>query len=58
MSRARPRSVTQGQAAVEMLVLIALVALALSIGVDGPVHRLVDALAERYARFTWSISLP
>ena len=58
MSRLRLRSAARGQAGVEMLVLIALVALALSIGVEGPVRRLVDAVAERYERFTWSISLP
>ena len=37
---------------------LALVAVALSIGADGPVQQLATALAEHYSRFTWSISLP
>jgi hypothetical protein len=47
-----------GQAAVDYLLVVALVALALGIGADGPVGQLLAAVAERYQRFTWSISLP
>jgi hypothetical protein len=47
-----------GQALTDYLLLLALVAVALSIGADGPVQQLATALAEHYSRFTWSISLP
>ncbi len=56
MSPARAR--LGGQAAVDYLLVLALVALALSLGADSPVHRLVEAIADHYRRFTWSISLP
>lgn len=52
------RSCLRGQAAVDYLLMLALVALALSLGADSPVQRLVEAIAEHYRRFTWSISLP
>ena len=52
------RSCIGGQAAVDYLLVLALVALALSLGADSPVQRLVEAIAEHYRRFTWSISLP
>ena len=52
------RSCLGGQAAVDDLLVLALVALALSLGADSPVQRLVEAIAEHYRRFTWSISLP
>lgn len=48
----------RGQAATDYLLVLALVAFALRIGADAPVQQLVDAIAERYQRFTWSISLP
>jgi hypothetical protein len=52
------RSCLGGQAAVDYLLVLALVALALSLGADSPVQRFVEAIAEHYRRFTWSISLP
>jgi len=52
------RSLCAGQAAVDYLLVLALVALALSIGADSPIQRLVEAIAEHYRRFTWAISLP
>jgi hypothetical protein len=55
----RPRSRgDDGQAAVDYLLVLALVALALSIGADSSVQRVVEAVAEHYRRFTWAISLP
>ena len=48
----------RGQVLTDYLLLLALVAVALSIGADGPVQQLATALAEHYGRFTWSISLP
>jgi hypothetical protein len=42
----------------DYLLLLALVAVALSIGADGPIQQLATALAEHYSRFTWSIALP
>lgn len=48
----------RGQAATDYLLVLALVAVALSVGADSPVLRLVAAIADRYARFTWSVSLP
>ncbi len=48
----------RGQAMTDYLLLLALVAVALSIGADGPIQQLATALAEHYSRFTWSIALP
>jgi Flp pilus assembly pilin Flp len=48
----------RGQAMVDYLLVASLVALALSLGAGGPIERLVDAVKDRYARFTWSVSLP
>jgi hypothetical protein len=47
-----------GQAAVDYLLVVALVAIALGTGARSPVRQLVAAIAEHYGRFTWSISLP
>lgn len=47
-----------GQAATETLLLTALVALVLGLTLDGPIAELLDAIAQRYARFTWAVSLP
>jgi len=47
-----------GQAATDYLLVLALVALALSLGAEGPVRQLVAAVAEHYRRFTWAISQP
>lgn len=56
MRPARRRS--RGQAAVEYLLVAAAVALAFGLGADAPLLRLLAALADRHARFTWEISLP
>ncbi len=47
-----------GQAAVDCLLVLVLIALAFGMGADSPVQRLVEAIAEHYRRFTWAISLP
>jgi hypothetical protein len=47
-----------GHVATDYLLLVALVAVALSVGADGPVRALLAALAERYAGFTFAVSLP
>ena len=52
------RSSSMGQAATDYLLVLALVALAMSLGAQGPVNDLVAAVAERYRRFTWAISQP
>jgi hypothetical protein len=48
----------RGQAATDCLLLAALVALAVGLGADGAIGRLIAGLGERFARFAWSISLP
>ena len=52
------RSSSMGQAAADYLLVLALVALAMSLGAQGPVNDLVAAVAEHYRRFTWAISQP
>jgi len=52
------RSSSIGQAATDYLLVLALVALAMSLGAQGPVNELVAAVAEHYRRFTWAISQP
>jgi len=52
------RSSSMGQAATDYLLVLALVALAMSLGAQGPVNDLVAAVAEHYRRFTWAISQP
>jgi hypothetical protein len=47
-----------GQAATDYLLVVALVAVALSIGQGGPVAQLARALGEHYQRFTWAIAQP
>jgi len=47
-----------GQAATDYLLVLALVALAMSLGAQEPVNELVAAVAEHYRRFTWAISQP
>jgi Flp pilus assembly pilin Flp len=60
MSRHAPRPGRRplGQAAVDYLLVVALVALALGTGAQDPLRQLVAAIAERYSRFTWAIALP
>lgn len=48
----------RGQAAVDYLLVAALVALAIGLGADDGIGRLVAAVAEHYRRFTFAISLP
>lgn len=52
------RSSSTGQAATDYLLVLALVALAMSLGAQGPVNELVAAVAEHYRRFTWALSQP
>ena len=52
------RSPSTGQAATDYLLVLALVAIAMSLGAQGPVNELVAAVAEHYRRFTWAISQP
>jgi hypothetical protein len=52
------RSSWKGQAATDYLLVLAFVALAMSLGAQGPVNDLVAAVAEHYRRFTWAISQP
>lgn len=54
----RMHRTARGQAATEYLLAVALLALALGFATDGPLQRLLDAIAAHHARFTWSISLP
>jgi hypothetical protein len=60
MSGAAPARLARGrgQAAVDYLLVLALVALAFGLGADGPIQDVVAAIAEHYRRFTWSIALP
>jgi hypothetical protein len=57
-ARTRGRCVIRGQAAVDYVLLLALVGLALGLGAESPVQQLVAAIDEHYRRFTWAISLP
>jgi len=52
------RSSLMGQAATDYLLVLALVALVMSLGAQGPVNELVAAVADHYRRFTWAISQP
>ena len=56
--RPHPTRTPRGQAAVDYLLVLALVGLALSLGAESPVQQLVAAIDEHYRRFTWAISLP
>lgn len=48
----------RGQAAVDYLLVVALIALAMALGADAPVGALLAAVADRYGAFTWAVSLP
>lgn len=52
--RARPA----GQAAIEYLIVVALLALALTIGPQSPLEQLFRAVADRYERFSYALSRP
>lgn len=48
----------RGQSAVDYLLVVALVAIALTAGVNGPMDRLAAAIGAHYQRFTWSMAQP
>lgn len=52
----RPRS--HGQTIVEYLLVVALFVLAITAGPASPLESLFNAIADRYQRFTESISMP
>lgn len=54
MNRLRSR----GQSIVEYLLVVALFVLAIAAGPSSPLEALFDAVAERYERFTETISMP
>ncbi len=54
MSRRRAR----GQSVVEYLIVLGLLVLALTAGPNSPLEALFGAFAERYQRFTETISMP
>ncbi|MFT4102880.1 MAG: hypothetical protein QM674_17960 [Burkholderiaceae bacterium] len=47
-----------GQASVEYLVVVALLSIALMVGEDSPLDRLMAAIGEQYQRFSYAISRP
>ena len=47
-----------GQAAIEYLIVVALLALALTIGPQSPLEQLFRAVADRYERFSYALSRP
>jgi hypothetical protein len=47
-----------GQSAVEYLVVVGLLSMALTIGPNSPLEQLFRAFAERYQSFTYSMSRP
>jgi hypothetical protein len=47
-----------GQSAVEYLVVVALLSLALTVGPDSPLERLYRAFDARYQMFTYAMSRP
>jgi hypothetical protein len=48
----------RGYVAIDYLLVIALVAIALALGHDSAIQLLLAAIAEHYQRFTWALSLP
>lgn len=48
----------RGQSMAEYLVVLSLVVLALAAGPDSPLERLVEAIGDRYQRFSAEISRP
>jgi len=47
-----------GHAALETLLVVALLAIVFIPGAGAPIRRLISAIATHYQRFTWAISLP
>jgi hypothetical protein len=58
MSSRIPRRRSAGQAATDYLLVVALVAVALSVGQDGPVAQLARAFNDHYQRFSWAMAQP
>jgi len=48
----------RGHRAAEVLIVVALLSLALTIGPNSPLEQVFRAFADRYARFTYAISRP
>lgn len=48
----------RGQTAVEYLIVVALLALAITVGPGSPLESFFAAVAEHYQRFTETISMP
>ena len=53
-----PRMRTAGQSAVEYLVVVALLALALAVGPDSALELLFRSFDQRYQMFTYAMSRP
>ena len=47
-----------GQSIAEYLIVLALVSMALTVGPDSPLERLLEAIGDRYERFTYEASRP
>ena len=52
------RALIAGQAAVEYLIVVALLSLALAVGPNSPLEQLFRALGSTYAAFTHAVSRP
>ncbi len=52
------RSSQAGHAALETLLVLALLAIVFIPGADSPIRQLINAIASHHQRFTWAISLP
>lgn len=48
----------RGQSATETLIVMVLVGLVFAATTQGPIADLLEAMASRYQRFSWAISLP
>ena len=47
-----------GHAALETVLVLALLAIVFIPGADSPIRQLINAIASHHQRFTWAISLP
>jgi hypothetical protein len=56
--RTRPSKTVSGQSAVEYLLVLSVLALALTIGLDSPLEQLFRAFAQRYQGFSHAMSRP
>lgn len=59
-ARRRVRAIrrARGQSSVEYLIVLSLLALALTIGPDSPLEQLFRAFADHYQKFTYAMSRP